>query len=83
MPVHSISKVYADVNKNKPKEYYDYESLQLQNGSIEAYQLVRKLGHGKYSEVFEGRKDGSEERLVIKILKVSSTIQQFNHIINN
>lgn len=34
------------------------------------YQLVRKLGRGKYSEVFEAINVNSNERVVVKILKV-------------
>uniref|UniRef100_A0A803XWC2 Protein kinase domain-containing protein n=1 Tax=Meleagris gallopavo TaxID=9103 RepID=A0A803XWC2_MELGA len=36
------------------------------------YQLVRKLGRGKYSEVFEAINITNNERVVVKILKVSS-----------
>ena len=35
------------------------------------YQLVRKLGRGKYSEVFEDINITNNERVVVKILKVS------------
>lgn len=38
--------------------------------NIDDYQLVRKLGRGKYSEVFEGLKVPAEEKCVVKILKV-------------
>lgn len=31
--------------------------------------MLRKVGKGKYSEVFEGFRAGSDERCVIKILK--------------
>jgi len=34
------------------------------------YQAVRKLGRGKYSEVFEAMNVTSSEKCVIKILKV-------------
>ena len=34
------------------------------------YQLVRKLGRGKYSEVFEGINVTNNEKVVIKVLKV-------------
>jgi len=34
------------------------------------YQIVRKLGRGKYSEVFEGINITNNEKVVIKILKV-------------
>lgn len=35
------------------------------------YQLVRKLGRGKYSEVFEAINITNNEKCVVKILKVS------------
>ena len=34
------------------------------------YQIVRKLGRGKYSEVFEAMNMAANEKCVIKILKV-------------
>lgn len=34
------------------------------------YQLVRKLGRGKYSEVFEAINVTNNEKCVVKILKV-------------
>ena len=34
------------------------------------YQLVRKLGRGKYSEVFEAINVVTNEKCVVKILKV-------------
>ena len=34
------------------------------------YQLVRKLGRGKYSEVFEAINIVTNEKCVVKILKV-------------
>lgn len=36
------------------------------------YQLVRKLGRGKYSEVFEAINITNNEKVVVKILKVST-----------
>ena len=37
------------------------------------YQLVRKLGRGKYSEVFEGINVTNNEKVVIKVLKVGAS----------
>ena len=34
------------------------------------YELVRKLGRGKYSEVFEAINITNDEKVVVKILKV-------------
>lgn len=38
--------------------------------AIENYEIVCKLGRGKYSEVFEGMNVATDEKVVIKILKV-------------
>ncbi|KAK1274848.1 Casein kinase II subunit alpha [Acorus gramineus] len=65
----SKARVYADVNVLRPKEYWDYESLTVQWGDQDDYEVVRKVGRGKYSEVFEGINTNSSERCVIKILK--------------
>ena len=39
------------------------------------YQLVRKLGRGKYSEVFEAINVVTNEKCVVKILKVNQLFQ--------
>ncbi|KAK6287777.1 hypothetical protein POUND7_013956 [Theobroma cacao] len=67
--VMSKSRVYTDVNVLRPKEYWDYESLTVQWGDQDDYEVVRKVGRGKYSEVFEGINVNSNERCIIKILK--------------
>lgn len=41
------------------------------------YQLVRKLGRGKYSEVFEAINITNNEKVVVKILKVTQRIHGF------
>uniref|UniRef100_A0A914HG98 non-specific serine/threonine protein kinase n=1 Tax=Globodera rostochiensis TaxID=31243 RepID=A0A914HG98_GLORO len=69
MPIPSRARVYADINVNRPREYWDYECHQIRWGNIDDYQLVRKLGRGKYSEVFEGVMLPNEQKVVIKILK--------------
>ncbi|KAF4402011.1 hypothetical protein G4B88_017523 [Cannabis sativa] len=65
----SKARVYTDVNVLRPKEYWDYESLAVQWGDQDDYEVVRKVGRGKYSEVFEGINVNSNERCIIKILK--------------
>uniref|UniRef100_A0A803KY72 Casein kinase II subunit alpha n=1 Tax=Chenopodium quinoa TaxID=63459 RepID=A0A803KY72_CHEQI len=65
----SKARVYTDVNVVRPREYWDYESLTVQWGDQDDYEVVRKIGRGKYSEVFEGINVNSNERCVIKILK--------------
>uniref|UniRef100_A0A663E025 non-specific serine/threonine protein kinase n=1 Tax=Aquila chrysaetos chrysaetos TaxID=223781 RepID=A0A663E025_AQUCH len=68
-PVLSRARVYADVNTQRPREYWDYESHVVEWGNQDDYQLVRKLGRGKYSEVFEAINITNNEKVVVKILK--------------
>uniref|UniRef100_A0A8C9THI6 non-specific serine/threonine protein kinase n=1 Tax=Scleropages formosus TaxID=113540 RepID=A0A8C9THI6_SCLFO len=63
------ARVYADVNTAKNREYWDYEAHVPTWSNQEDYQLVRKLGRGKYSEVFEAINITNNEKVVIKILK--------------
>ncbi|KAG6536770.1 hypothetical protein ZIOFF_001839 [Zingiber officinale] len=65
----SLARVYADVNVHRPKDYWDYESLIVQWGEQDPYEVVRKVGRGKYSEVFEGVHVPNNEKCIIKILK--------------
>ena len=59
----------ADVNMSRPREYWDYESLQVSWGEQDHYEVVRKVGRGKYSEVFEGVNVTNNSKCIIKILK--------------
>ncbi|XP_022963414.1 casein kinase II subunit alpha-2-like [Cucurbita moschata] len=68
-PPMSKARVYTDVNVLRPKDYWDYESLAVQWGDQDDYEVVRKVGRGKYSEVFEGINVNNNERCIIKILK--------------
>ncbi|KAJ3103329.1 Casein kinase II subunit alpha [Phlyctochytrium planicorne] len=65
----SIARVYAGVNQEMPREYWDYDNLQIQWGGQDNYEIVRKVGRGKYSEVFEGINVATNEKCVIKVLK--------------
>ena len=67
--VVSKARVYTDVNVNRPREYWDYEALTVNWGEQDDYEVVRKVGRGKYSEVFEGIHSGEDRKCVIKILK--------------
>ena len=48
-----------------------YDSFILFCRQQDNYELVRKLGRGKYSEVFEAINITNDEKVVVKILKVS------------
>ena len=63
----SRSRVYADVNVRRPREYWDYESLVVNWGDQEDYEVVKKIGRGKYSEVFDGYNVLNKQRCVVKV----------------
>lgn len=65
----SISRVYADTNSRLPPSYWDYEALNIRWGSQDIYEVVEKVGRGKYSEVFSGINVARNERCIIKVLK--------------
>lgn len=67
--VYSTARVYADVNEKNPKEYWDYENHTIQWGSIKNYEIISKVGRGKYSEVFQGVNILNDTQCIIKVLK--------------
>jgi len=64
-----LPRFYHDANNTKPKEYWDYERLKVPWGNLDDYEVERKIGRGKYSEVFSGYHIPSNKKCVIKILK--------------
>ena len=71
--VRSISRVYADVNTHRPPEYYTYEQYIVPWGeSTDKYEIMSKVGRGKYSEVFEAmdvQDSSNSKKVIIKVLK--------------
>ncbi|PJF19430.1 CMGC/CK2 protein kinase [Paramicrosporidium saccamoebae] len=65
----SIARVYADANNRLPSSYWDYETLNIRWGSQDIYEVVEKVGRGKYSEVFSGVNVAKNERCIVKVLK--------------
>ncbi|EEB06745.1 CMGC/CK2 protein kinase Cka1 [Schizosaccharomyces japonicus yFS275] len=65
----SIARVYAHVNEEMPREYWDYENLEEKYGYQDNYEILRKVGRGKYSEVFEGINVLNNTKCIIKVLK--------------
>jgi len=68
--VKNVSRIYADANDRKPKSWWDYEHTPLMSfGRQSDYEIVRRLGRGKYSEVFEGVAIQEGKPCTIKVLK--------------
>jgi casein kinase II subunit alpha len=65
----SRARIYPDVNVHRPADYWDYENFTIQWGDQDDYEVVRKIGRGKYSEVFAGYNVANNTKCVIKILK--------------
>ncbi len=63
------ARVYAEICDSRPQEYWDYENLCINWGEQDNYEVTRKIGRGKYSEVFEGVNTNNGGKCVIKILK--------------
>jgi len=69
-PLIALPKFYANVCEEMPPQYSDYsKSFEIAYGSIEKYEIVRKIGRGKYSEVYEGIRTDDDQKVAIKILK--------------
>lgn len=41
---YRMARVYADVNQNMPRSYWDYDSVNISWGVLENYEVVRKIG---------------------------------------
>nr|CAH7743137.1 unnamed protein product [Callosobruchus chinensis] len=67
--IKTVSKIYCHVLANKPSSYYKYENYAPQTDDINDYSLIKRIGHGKYSIVFEGLHEPTNEHVVIKMLK--------------
>lgn len=53
-----------------PMNYWDYENHTVVWNDMDDYQLVQRLGRGKYSEVFEAVRMSTNQKCVVKVLKV-------------
>jgi hypothetical protein len=40
----TMARVYADVNQQMPRAYWDYDSVNISWGVLENYEVVRKIG---------------------------------------
>lgn len=42
--LNEMARVYADVNQQQPRSYWDYDSVNITWGVLENYEVVRKIG---------------------------------------
>ena len=47
-----LPKLYWNVCEEKAPEYSDYENFNVNWGKPDYYEVIKKLGRGKYSEVY-------------------------------
>ena len=55
--------------------HYDSDCYRSQDN----YEIIKKIGRGKYSEVYEGINTANNERIVIKILKPGKWFSRNTH----
>lgn len=66
---HESAHIYKNVALEKGKEYYEYENAVIEWTTTENYELIKRLGRGRYSEVFLAMDLNSSKERVLKILK--------------
>lgn len=65
----NMARTYADVNDALGRQWYDYENSTIEWSSPERYEIIDRIGGGKYSEVFKGIDMVNSDVCVIKVLK--------------
>ncbi|KAF9222548.1 kinase-like protein [Gyrodon lividus] len=64
-----MARVHADVNTSLGRSWYDYENFTIEWSSPERYEIIDRIGGGRYSEVFKGIDMVNAETCIIKVLK--------------
>lgn len=65
----SCARLYSEVILNKPEDYWDLDSFAPTWSQTNDYQLIKKIGRGKYSEVFKAINIKDQIEYVVKVLK--------------
>jgi len=66
---NSWETLYKTACIERPPDYSYYQTLEIPWGEQDNYEVLHKLGRGKYSEVFEGCNIVNNQKCVVKILK--------------
>jgi casein kinase II subunit alpha len=64
-----MSRVYVNVNAELGARWYDYDNFKIDWSSPDRYEIVGRVGGGKYSEVFRAVDNVNQDTCVIKVLK--------------
>jgi len=64
-----MARIYASANAQLGRTWYDYDNFRIEWSSPERYEIVDRVGGGKYSEVFQGLDTANSETCIIKVLK--------------
>lgn len=65
----TTSRVYANVNTPNNESYWNYDAFNLVWRDHSIYEIITRIGRGKYSEVFQGYSLPLKKNVVIKALK--------------
>ena len=68
-----MARVYADINSNMPRSYWDYDSVAISWGVLENYEIVRKIGEAANHTTREGKRDG---HVTLTRLQAGANIQK-------
>jgi len=63
------SRVYADVNVQRPVEYSDTSRVHVHWGNRDDYKAGRFLGHGKFGDAFKAIRNRDNQVCVLKVLR--------------
>ncbi len=61
--------MYKDVCSKKGEAYSDYSSFEVNFGHQDQFEIIDKIGRGKYSDVYLGVDCATDKDIVLKILK--------------
>ena len=76
MPPKYYANVCDQMAASDPS-YSDYENFEVKFQAQDNYEIIKKIGRGKYSEVYEGINTLTNQRIVIKILKPGKFFVEF------
>lgn len=58
-----------DVCQKRGADYYDYSKFEVKFGHQSEYEIIDKIGRGKFADVYQGVDSKTDKDVAIKILK--------------